>query len=460
MRRDTIVSALLGLSIIVSLMLSYFVLFDSQQLSRLINEADSRSTKQSVTPDTTRNSFYNKADLTIREVFYPNQLIVKKGKQLYDVNSQTVLQRVEQQLFTHRMELTEDKVVANPDSYRKLFEQDSLEMVFAKPFPITMLDHLMSIKTDGNLVFEFDRLIWLKGNRDYAYAINSRDQIYLPLRMNDEVASQLFAIVEESQSTWYTVDRLNVQNGVVYLPQVSSTLNVEYYMLERIPDTQFIGDVFPTTNFNILETHSSDIKKLNNYQVTLTLNNQTQMMSLDVSQPNQKVPKTSEQKLRASFSELRQYEYWDDGMRYDGTNDFVVKYRRYLNGVPIVSESATLDYAATIINLRPKARRDGYIYQMPTLLLHARLNAMVEPIQLMASHEIQSVIEATGMGLHDFTRIFIGYEWRSGMEQFQVAKLVPTWYVEHNNGLYTLEELQNGTLQREQQAVGIIGHNE
>ena len=446
MKRDTIMTIVLGFTIIISLLLSYFVLFDSQPVRDVLVGVTTSTSQSDATVETKASPLYEKADLTIREVFYPEKLIVKQGKQTYDVNNAAILQRVEQQLNDSRIELSRVNVVANVNQYNRLFEANRVELIFTRILPITMLDHIMNIGVEGGTTFEMDRILWLNEAPEDIYIVNSRDQTFIKLQGMPALARDIFELVKDVEKKGIPVEAEVLKESVAYLPIASFQKETERYILESIPDTQFVKDVFPTSNFNILETGTEEIKKFNNYQVTLTLNTQSQMMDLEIAVPDQKVPSTPELKIRTSFKELRQYEYWNEGMRYDGIKDSAVSYRHYLKGLPIVTQKGGIDYAVTTVNLRPITKINGNIFQMPTLILYAHLSNRNEAMTLESAEEVKAVIDQSEHELNEFSRIFVAYEWQLEMEQFQVVKLIPKWYVEINNQLYSLAEVADGTM--------------
>lgn len=423
----------------MSLGLSYLMLFDSQRRSFI-----QASNTPTTTTTNTRTASSAREQMTTRQLFSPQQLIIATKGKLYDAGSSLPTQQLVQTLTTTPIEITEQEIVTSSAFYETLSEMERLEWVYATAFPVTLLDHMVRVQVDGGLNFQVDRLIIPHDEEDddEVYFVNSQEQTVLKAKLPKDTIQQLWQQATTDKMTWKVVEPIVLKESVAYVPIEPTEWTTQDYLLERIPESQYIADVFPTTNFRILDTKSQETRTLSNHEFNLTLNSVTQSLDLEINLSKSSELDSSEKKLRETVKMMNKYEAWNDMMRFDGIQFGKFVYRRYLKGVPIVSH-LSVDYSQTTIDLRTNIKQK---YKMPLLVLYAPLSDLNTPVTLSSKTEIEQIFAEAGFHATDFDRLFVAYEWQEEMENFQRVTLIPKWHVEKNGVIYPLEMVQNGEL--------------
>lgn len=449
MNRSTkyIVNALLVLSAMLSVLLSYHIVFDMSKYGD--------GTIETLAPQMRDNvEFYGRTSPSLTMLFSPDTLVIQQGKDTYKMSTATVIETLGQLLVDYPAELDDAEIVRNGDFYQAVLHKERIEMNYFAHFPIEFIEPFVVNKQDKWAAFQVNRIVFLKDEPNYAYLFNSTDKSHIRVNLSKSVSyTQLQKIVKLGENEWELVDPMMLQRTVAYLPLSRTEYATQTYLLEKIPESKLVVNVFGSVDYSVGETLRGNDKKYSTIQTELTLDFDNQMMNYSLKQSQSKSIETDYQKVKETVDLVRKHDYWRDTLRYSGQYQTSVVYRRYLNGLPIVHarnryQMNGIDYATTRVKLGGRE----YAYIMPTIVTYARIDSNNEINQLENYQDIQAKLQRANIEYENIARIVLGYEWQENTELLKAVTLIPKWFVEVEGYYFTLDEVENGKVEEIQRA--------
>ncbi|MBD3949971.1 hypothetical protein I4Q36_01070 [Tuanshanicoccus lijuaniae] len=460
MKRLSISTVILTIVIAISLFLSYLLIFNNVSIWSFFRPAQ-KTAQVNIQNDneTSISNYYQAANQRLQEVLYPTNVIVSQAEQAYLLNHDTALRSMATLLSQRRATLTGEVNTPSEEDYLKMISQKRIELEFTTDLPFNLLDHFIKDETDET-DFTFNRIIIPTDGSGKIYLVNAMKRQYMEAKLPDGTTGGNF--LEEAnkvRSQWVKAERYNLSNGNhVYLPTQRLTVPTQVYTLNIVPENSIVSSLFGNNRTwrSVVVSEESDSNSITyrNANIEIQLSPVIQILAINYKNNTQYEAKNLAQQIEQSYAQVRQFEYWTQGLRYNSqSNHSTAVFQRYLSGYPVFSPSNTTPYASSRVTFRSGSSGTTSITRltMPTLFLESHIHDQSRDTELMSASELLYELNMAGFDISDFTNVVIGYEWQPDMANFQKVNFVPKWFLEKNNVYYSLSQIQNGALKAERQ---------
>lgn len=457
MKKLSLTSIIVFILLTINLFLVYLLLFDTNLLNRWLNQFEGETviTTSTSEPIEDVEDYYEVMTLTLDQLITPTKLIINESSDMYDVNNYATLQSVLELLGSQTIELNKNSVETHPDMYEGVTSGEYLQLLYPTSFSVPSLRGLIATPAELSTQFEMNRLVFPRHLEGTVYLVDTKSQAYMEAELTDPtIAKEIFAVVDAVRDDqWLPVTRFEVEGGAVFLPTYETISLSQIYTLEKLPDSLFLDDIFPSNNYDIAEPDANSVRSYHTLLTTFQINDLTNIMSI-----NHSISSTTgsnniirdmvlpEEKVRYSYPYVQTYEYWPNDIRLYSENNNTITYRRFLNGLPIYSAPGLADYGATRVTLRTNPNIEVSRYQMPLITIGTHIHDMSRVYDIESGAQIAALLTEQGLSFEHFTNIVLGYEWQSEMENFKTATLVPKWFFHVNNTYYSIDQVRDGTV--------------
>lgn len=457
MKKLSLTSIIVFILLTINLFLVYLLLFDTNLLNRWLNQFEGETviTTSISEPIEAEEDYYEVTTLTLDQLITPTKLIINESSDMYDVNNYATLHSVLELLGSQTIELNTNSVETHPDMYEAVTSGEYLQLLYPTSFSVPSLRGLIATPEELSTQFEMNRLVFPRHLEGTVYLVDTKSQAYMEAELTDPtIAKEIFAVVDAVRDDqWLPVTRFAVDGGAVYLPTYETISLSQIYTLEKLPDSLFLDDIFPSNNYDIAEPDANSVRSYHTLLTTFQINDLTNIMSI-----NHSISSTTgsnniirdmvlpEEKVRYSYPYVQTYEYWSSDIRLYSENNNTITYRRFLNGLPIYSAPGLADYGATRVTLRTNPNIEVSRYQMPLMTIGTHIHDMSRVYDIESGAQIAALLTEQGLGFERFTNIVLGYEWQSEMENFKTVTLVPKWFFHVNNTYYSIDQVRDGTV--------------
>lgn len=457
MKKLSLTSIIVFILLTINLFLVYLLLFDTNLLNRWLNQFEGETviTTSISEPIEAEEDYYEVTTLTLDQLITPTKLIINESSDMYDVNNYATLHSVLELLGSQTIELNTNSVETHPDMYEAVTSGEYLQLLYPTSFSVPSLRGLIATPEELSTQFEMNRLVFPRHLEGTVYLVDTKSQAYMEAELTDPtIAKEIFAVVDAVRDDqWLPVTRFAVDGGAVYLPTYETISLSQIYTLEKLPDSLFLDDIFPSNNYDIAEPDANSVRSYHTLLTTFQINDLTNIMSI-----NHSISSTTgsnniirdmvlpEEKVRYSYPYVQTYEYWSSDIRLYSENNNTITYRRFLNGLPIYSAPGLADYGATRVTLRTNPNIEVSRYQMPLITIGTHIHDMSRVYDIESGAQIAALLTEQGLGFERFTNIVLGYEWQSEMENFKTVTLVPKWFFHVNNTYYSIDQVRDGTV--------------
>lgn len=457
MKKLSLTSIIVFILLTFNLFLVYLLLFDMSLVNRWLNQFEGETviTTSISEPIEVEEDYYEVTTLTLDQLITPTKLIINEASDFYDVNNYATLQSVLELLGSQTIELNSNSVETHPEMYEAVIAGDYLQLLYPNSFSVPSLRGLITTPAELSTQFEMNRLAFSRELEGTVYLVDTKSQAYMEAELTDPtIAKEIFAVVDAVRDDqWLPVTRFAVEGGTVYLPTYETISLSQIYTLEKLPDSLFLDDIFPTNNYDIAEPDANSVRSYHNLLTTFQINDLTHMMSINHLLSSTTGSNTiirdmvlPDEKVRYSYPYVQTYEYWPSDIRLYSEKNNTITYRRFLNGLPIYSAPGLADYGATRVTLRTNSTIEVARYQMPLITIGTHIHDMSRVYDIESGAQIAALLSEQGLSFESFTNIVLGYEWQSEMENLKTVTLVPKWFFHVNNTYYSIDQVRDGTL--------------
>lgn len=447
----------MSLLIILSLILSYLLIFDNNLiLSRWSNQSEAQVNIQNDS-NSQITDYYNLARLRLSDVIYPTRLIISSDQQAYVLHDQETLKDLATLLAQRRVTMTGTLQEPSEEAYINLITQERVELEFSTLQPFELTDHFIKNESDVT-TFSFNRIIFPKtDNKSQVYLVNSITHQYMEANLPDGTqSSDYFLRVQQVEDQWVPSTRYSLGNGsYVYLPDEQLVIKSQVYTLNRVPEANVIQSLFG--NSRSWRYDSSDQNEGNrlvtyyNANLEAGINLSNQMVTVAYKNATLYEASSQTQKLEQAFNQIRQFEYWTQGLRIASNSDATnIIFQRYLNGFPIFTMPNMTQYSLdrTVFRTISGVTSINRVLT-PMLYLEAHVHDHSRDYELASTETILYELNVAGFDISDFSNVVIGYEWQSDMADFQRVNFVPRWYFEKDGSYYSLSQIMDGAINQQ-----------
>ena len=416
MKKLSLTSIIVFILLTINLFLVYLLLFDTNLLNRWLNQFEGETviTTSTSEPIEDVEDYYEVTTLTLDQLITPTKLIINESSDMYDVNNYATLQSVLELLGSQTIELNKNSVETHPDMYEAVTSGEYLQLLYPTSFSVPSLRGLIATPAELSTQFEMNRLVFPRHLEGTVYLVDTKSQAYMEAELTDPtIAKEIFAVVDAVRDDqWLPVTRFEVEGGAVYLPTYETISLSQIYTLEKLPDSLFLDDIFPSNNYDIAEPDANSVRSYHTLLTTFQINDLTNIMSI-----NHSISSTTgsnniirdmvlpEEKVRYSYPYVQVYEFWPSDIRLYSENNNTITYRRFLNGLPIYSAPGLADYGATRVTLRTNPNIEVSRYQMPLITIGTHIHDMSRVYDIESGAQIAALLTEQGLSFEHFTNI-------------------------------------------------------
>ncbi|MGY4105260.1 YycH family regulatory protein [Ignavigranum ruoffiae] len=450
MRRNRILSFVLTFCVLLSVLLTYYLLYDMTSLKQLLQPGKTEG-NQEVVMQGERDipNFYQTSALEFKDTYKPFKYIYRSEEATEWIIDPTLIESLASTLAENQINLSRDDFQEDQKFIENLYALNHLQVQFADEIPLSFLTDYVQIHQEDQAESYINQIIYpLDGERTVCL-LNTRTNQYYLGHLNKAVdRKSLHQEVSQSKVQAIEVQGYIGKAGMIYLPNDPVHLDDQVYTLESIPEHLFLSAFSENAALKNTETSNTKVTYFN-YQYTLDFTEDKQMLSVRVNRPGDTNQRSFAEKIENTFKYIKRYDYWPGDLRLMGAKHNLAQYRRYLNNLPIFSLGRTNDYGSSKMYIRNNNSGDIYRYQFPLLIFHAHIPDQSQSIQLASAAEIFEKVKDHGYSLSQFDDVFIGYQWQDDMEAGKKAHLIPKWYIKIDDNFYSLDQMDSAAFEAE-----------
>lgn len=442
MRNNAWLSVALGAMVVLSLGLSYLLLYNFELFADIMGYSD-RTTEviDAEVSEYDISEFYKQTPLELTDVILPTGIYYRDEGQILQIDGAEYYAVAENYLLSKLIQLDHSRVVTDDESYRSLFNENYMELRFAEDLPLEVYQAFIRLGDRYPQDFSMNQII-LAVDSDQVFLANSKELSYVEADLVSDFSSQyLVESLQGAMDQFRPMERYVSQQGFIYLPIHPLELPSQVYTLEVLPETLFVSQMFPSNSDYQANEIGQDKLVYRNFQYSLEIDQAQLILDYTINRIVPGEPISASDRIVYSFSMIEAYSYWQEAMRIQRAQNNILTYRRYLGNIPIYPASGLADYGRTQVYLRGDPSGEPYRYQSPLLVTQAHIPNFSESYTLESSEEIVDQFIQYGYSFADFQSIHVGYEWQEGMEEFKKVDFIPKWYVQYKNGIYLLEDI-------------------
>ncbi|MFK8243096.1 MULTISPECIES: two-component system activity regulator YycH [unclassified Facklamia] len=460
MKKLSFSNVILTIVIAISLFLSYLLIFGNITIWSILRPGQ-ETAQVNIQNDneTAVSNYYQTANQRLQEVLYPTNVIISQDNQAYLLNHETTLKSITTLLSQRRATLSGDVKIPDEDEYLKLMTQKRVELEFTTVLPFHLLDNFIKDETDEE-DFTFNRIIIPTNSSGKIYLVNAMTHQYMEAKFpSGTTGSNFLKEAENAREQWVKAERYSLSTGNhVYLPTQKVTIPTQVYTLNIVPENSVVTSLFGNNRTwrSVVVSEDSDNNSITyrNANIEIQLNPLVQILAINYKNNSQNEAKNLTQQIEQSYAQVRQFEYWTQGLRYNSqSNHSTAVFQRYLLGYPVFSPNNTTPYASSRVSFRNNNLTSSITrLTMSMLFLEAHIQDQSRDMELLDASSLLYELNVAGFDVSDFSNVVIGYEWQHDMANFQKVNFVPKWFFEKNNVYYSLNQLKEGAIKVERES--------
>lgn len=458
MRTKHWLAVVLLVLISVNFFLTYLLLnrADLNKLYSTFQKPQDRT--QETTHKVFESHYFKPAKPQLLDTLEANQVIYRKKEGYFHVNQVQIHKEITS-VFDHPIfELEDNQAQIDPVFLGTQMEKESIQFIYLDKISVTLLAPLIEIPEKLASNFELNRILISNDDKGSVYLVDSVTKSYIKAKMAEGVTFESIQnLIKEDNFAYIPMQEYYINRDTVYLPKQSLASPSQVYVLEKVPEPAFLYPVFGEDTFDITEPDASKTRSYHTLTSSMMINDASNIMTISnnsqqtVNSVNMKSQALSqEDRIKKSVDFLQDYVYWNQGLRYYGSTENQVIFRRYLGGMPIFSPSNLPDYGVTkigISNLNHQAEMNRL--QMPLMILDVHVGDQSNNVVLESGKEIEKILEDQGLAFSQFSKILLAFEWQTEMENFKKVTLIPKWYFVANSQNYSIDQIKDGTVKKE-----------
>ena len=451
MKSNRILVLFLSFFVILSIFLTYYLLYDLTSLKSLIWGKDLTDTEEQVILHGDRKlpNFFQPNKLEFKDIVKPFKYIYRNDQSTEWIVDHKGMDAIQDLIYQHPIKMNRDIPVEDPKFIEDLYVTNHLQIQFADNLTISLLDHFVEDISRNHKQWLVDAIFYPLDGEKTVYLVNTQSNEYMVGQLDQALANKdLQTILKESALPSITVQGYIGNYGMIYLPDESVTLKDQIFTLEKIPEHLFLTAFSENAVLKKTEK-ASDTLTYFNYQFTLDFTENKQMLNIRVNRTEDSLNRNQTDKILNSFKYISNYDYWQGPIRLMGAKNSLAQYRRFYAGLPIFTNSKIADYGASRIHLRNNDSGDVYRYQIPLLVFHAHIPDQSKDVVIESADEIFNIVEDNGYVLSQFDDMFFAFEWQADMEGDKKAHLIPKWYIKVGDNFYSLDQISSPAFRAE-----------
>ncbi|SEK74969.1 Two-component signal transduction system YycFG, regulatory protein YycH [Carnobacterium iners] len=377
----------------------------------------------------------------LSRVFGPSQIVLHHAGQARMTMKKEVLTSSNKVFNEIKLDKLEEPINFSSGDYQTELSQqdDKIEWLYFKSIPFGIMSNLFSNLQEEYLEKTFDRIYLTETNPSEINFYNTADKLLYTSEIEEIDQEQLLAAIHRQGVPYRFVEIREIGEKYIYLPINEIKLPCLTYMVEKQPNSLFIGRLFDDTS-EVREKRSEQSVQYLDYISEIRINEETNILNYYRNRSSSKaMPLTKT--LMLSFKELTLYESWSDEIHFFDYNKQTneVTYRRYIDGFPVFSP---IGYGATYLTVV----EDGMSrLQVPMVVAQTPISDEKNPKTLQSGSDLLKGLAEKNYTLETIDDIKIGYTWTNNLESDRVITLDPNWYIYTEGSWINVQELdENG----------------
>jgi len=436
MTKNRVQSIILAVLILLSFFLSYNLWSAGEGQPTTENGETSNQAPASLT------------DRSMFEVYAPHKIAVH-GDNLMLTKQTEILAPLDTVFENAVFNEVENVVSVDRDTYFQTMNLNSdnwFEMVYSDLIPIGLMEDRFDDLPSDLVNTGINRIAINLNRPNQIVMYDSINQMLYEINVDSIDLTELTDYLNNSDPQFIEGYAQNINNNIVYLPSDRTEVDYRNYVVERLPNSLYVGQFFPdTSNVDVRvdenETRYIDIMR----EVRVNSNNHVLTYTRQLSDLNEMNTST---RFNESYTHLNNLENWTDAVHYDRYNsgNKTMIYRRYLDGIPIFSENSfeVTSEVRVLENGLSHLRLPLRVIQTPISLdgpSTKELRSGVEVVEIIESLEDETILNIDDLA--------VGLGWNESEESSQVIHFEPNWYVRQGENWQSLQsfvEERGGTL--------------
>lgn len=399
---------------------------------RILSVPSGAANIQSIAPTQSTTSISNVKN--IDDMFAPHRLTFHTQLNTFVSQDERIVNQADAFLEEWKMQdVTFVSAYTKEDYDALILERNRIEIRFPGPMPIGMLSRYFDTVPEELESSTITRILITTVNADPIYLLDDGSKnVYTATRSKDSI-EPLMKLYSGNKESYINSNAYSFKDVITYLPQTEIQLDKLDYLVEKQPNSFFIGQLFEDTtelrddSNDVFTIYSDNISELRIHKETGILyyyRNNLDQENLSVFQ-----------QIRDSFHALKFLDTWTQASYFEGFDEESgqVTYRRYLNGLPI---AGALDRGL----IRMEMENSGLVeLYYPTEIIQTPLEDRQEKVILPKPQEMIDKLAKADIPYSAIENMAIGYEWISNDESTRIASLVPRWFIKLDGTWNTID---------------------
>lgn len=361
---------------------------------------------------------------SIEDMFALHRLTYHTQTNTYVTQDERIVRQADSFLKEWKMhDLTFEKTYTKENYDAVILERNRLEIRFPAAMAFGLLSHYFESIPEELENNTITRILISTETEDLIYLLDDASKNVYTARRSEEPMEPLLLLYSRNQQAYANANAYSFKDTITYLPQEEIQLEKLDYLVEKQPNSFFIGQLFDDTTE--LRDDSNEVFTIYSDNISeLRIHKETGILYYYRNNLDQAELTTSQQ-IRDSFHTLKFLDTWTQASYFDGFNEESeqVNYRRYLNGLPI---SGDLDRGLIRMEMESSGLVELYY---PTEIIQTPLEDRLEQVVLPKAQDIINQLANVDIPYSKIENMRIGYAWISNDESARIASLVPKWFV-------------------------------
>ena len=387
---------------------------------------------RTITPTQTATSISNVKSM--EDIFSPHRLTFHTQSNTFVASDERIIKHADSFFKDNPMgEIVFDSTYPKENYNEFILKRNRIELRFPAAVPIEMISRYFTGVPEGMGKNSINRILISTAVEEPIYLLDDESRnVYTAERFEGSI-EPLMRLYSANKDLYMNAHAYSFRDTINFLPQTEVSLNRVDYLVEKQPNSFFIGQLFEDTTE--LRDDSNDVFTIYSDNISeLRIHKETGILYYyrnSVEQDNL----TAFQQIRDSFHTLKFIDTWTQASHFEGYNkeSGQVTYRRYLNGMPIFG---VLDRGLIRMEMKNGGLVDLYY---PTEIIQTPLEDRDQQIVLPDAQELIGQLNEVGIPYSTIEDMGLGYEWISNDESTRVASLVPRWFVKLDGTWRTVE---------------------
>lgn len=451
MKRNYFLTFILVIFAILSIILSYFLIYNYPAFQDFVTKGDSQVSQNSNIKkgDVKTPVFYKSNGLSLDEVFKPSKVIYRSDKTTQWITDPKIGNSLVQLFKSNPIQLRSKEFTHDSQKIQELYMTNHLQLIFTENIPTNVLSPMVEVMDKDAMEEPIHRIIIPFDESGQVYFVNVDEGGYYTAKLPRQVPQETLETTLNKETNM----RVEVQGylgkkGLIYLPNDPVKTKSQLYTVENIPESVYVKEFFENNDFKTNEIDDNRVTYFN-YLYTLDFQRDKQLLDVRVSRPEDGSSQTGlEDQIKNSYHIFSRFEYWRHESRFMNPDSREIIYRRYVNGFPIFSAPDQVDHGAMVFQLKNNQSAEIYRFQIPLQIIQAHIPDMSEPVDLASSQQIQQEVKELGYDLQGMDDIIMAYEIQEDTEDYKKMHLIPKWYVKLEDQYFSLDQLKTDAFEQ------------